>query len=163
MKHNISAEWELNNICNFNCSYCFNPFRKLKKISDYSKNPDKLIKSFDKTKMTWTISFSGGEPFLYPNFVNLCKKLTKKHFIIINTNLSINNVYDFCEDINPKKVKLILCSLHIFERRRLNLVEDFIKKINILKKAEFNVHVSQVMWPPILRKLDNTFNHFKDK
>lgn len=165
MKYDILADWRINMLCNFKCKYCFFSVfiesDKKQNIEDRESNIKKIVKGFNKSGLTWLIHITGGEPFLQPNFLDLCKGLTKEHYIDINTNLSTMNVYDFAKQINPKKVASINCSLHIDERERLNLVEDFISKYNYLKRYNFNIYVTQVLYPPILQRFDKIFDFFR--
>ncbi len=105
---------------------------------------------------------SGGEPFLHPNFVELCKRLTKKHHISINTNLSLD-IDEFCKKINPKKVEFIHCALHLDQRKKLRLLERFIEKVKKLKKNNFDVYITQVMTPELTKNFGKTFNFFLKK
>ncbi len=163
MNYDILADWQLNIYCNFNCPYCYIQNKKKQDPRYAGHDPKMIVKAFNDTKLTWLIHMSGGEPFLHPDFVNMCKELTKKHYISINTNLSIPNVLDFAKEIDPKRVAFIHCSLHIGERERLKLINKFIEYYHVLKKAGFNIYTTQVMFPPILHKFDETFGFFKNK
>jgi len=157
--YNLLAWWKITDFCNFNCSYCSQLYQNKPRSNFRTINIEKALKFFDETKKTWLVYFYGGEPFLHPNFIELCQELTKKHYLSIDTNLSSRQVNDFCKKINPKKVKFITCSLHILEREKLNLTKDFIDKVKALKKAGFNVIVTQVMWPPIIERFDNILDY----
>lgn len=163
-KYDITADWIMNLFCNFNCEYCFTSPKNRKNIK-YIKPPNinKIIDFFNKTNLKFLIHMTGGEPFLYHNFIRLCEELTKKHYISINTNLTTNFIYDFAKKINPKKVEFIHCSLHISEREKLNLKEDFIKKFKTLENAGFNIFTTQIMHPKNFKEFDKTFKYFKDK
>jgi MoaA/NifB/PqqE/SkfB family radical SAM enzyme len=157
------AWWNLNKFCNFNCDYCFSP-KEFRENIIYNGKEDKLdtiVEFFDKTGFTWLINMSGGEPFLYPNFIDLCKKLTNKHYISINTNLSNNQINHFCKKINPEKVEFINCSFHYLERKKRGLIKEFIDRVNLLKRNDFNIYVTQVMWPPIIDQFDEIIELFK--
>ena len=157
----IRAEWQLNIFCNFNCSYCY--FTQ-KERSDPSlighHDIDALVRAFDQTGRVWQIEMSGGEPFLHPRFVELCQKLTQRHTLDITTNLSTDNVETFCKEVDPRRVASVHASLHILERERLHLKDDFIKKWHLLKEHGFQVHASQVMFPPILSRFAGIFDEF---
>jgi hypothetical protein len=95
---------------------------------------------------------TGSEPFLQSGFVELCARLAQKHLIHIGTNLSTESVYDFAEQIPADRVDCIHASLHIDERLRLKLLDDFIEKYRLLEKRGFTLYVNQVMYPPVLRR-----------
>lgn len=161
-KYDILAEWRINEFCNFSCKYCSVPLKHNHKYLGPS-NIDKIIDFFDKTDFKFLIHMSGGEPFLCPDFIKLCESLTKRHRISINTNLATGLINELAKRIDPKKVEFIHSSLHISERERLNLKEDFIKKYKTLEQAGFNVFASQIMHPENLKEFDKIFNHFKSK
>lgn len=157
-EYDIRASFKINRKCNFRCPYCFH-----KKLWDKEKKDvdfDKSIDFFNKTDKTWFIQLSGGEPFIYPKFIELCKELTKKHFISFNTNLSSPKVNKFIKEVNPNKVGGITCSIQYPELERLNLKQNFIKKIKSLKKAGFHLDTNCVMWPPVLKRVDELFKEF---
>lgn len=160
----IRAEWQLNIFCNFNCSYCYftQKDRTNPRLVGYS-DVDAWVKAFDQTGRVWQIGITGGEPFLHPRFVELCKKLTQKHTIDITTNLSTNNINTFCEGVDPAKVTSINASLHIQERERLRSKDDFAKNFHCLKENGFKVRVSQVMFPSILGRFSDIFNEFQKR
>jgi MoaA/NifB/PqqE/SkfB family radical SAM enzyme len=162
--YDLKVGWEINKACNFSCPYCYNPEEKRKDFS-VKNNPDINIndigKFFNNLEKTCLITLTGGEPFLLPNFIKLCEKLTKKHFISVITNLSSPLVYEFAEKIKPGRVKSIICSLHFPEIKRLNLKKDIIEKFNFLKNKGFSIDVGMVMWPPVLKKFPEIHEEFK--
>lgn len=160
--YDIETDWVINTVCNFNCVYCIS--RSNVESPAVGKLPPKeIVKFFNNTGLTWLIHITGGEPFLYPNFVELCQRLTERHFININTNLSQKNVFDFSQLINSRKVTFINCGLHIIQREKKNLVEDFIKKFHLLRKKRFNLFVSYVMYPSLFQRFEKDFSYFKSK
>jgi len=164
MRYDIFANWRINLLCNFRCEYCFySVFIEDKKKQNLNGeySIEKVIEGFNKSGLIWLIYITGGEPFLQPGFLELCRGLTEKHYIGINTNLSTKNIYDFAKYINPEKVRFIHSSLHIDERKRLDLIDDFLQKYHLLKKAGFNIYVTQVLYPPVLEKFDEIFEFFK--
>ena len=161
MQYDILADWNLNTSCNFNCLYCCIDTRQ--RNIHGSNDIQKIVSSFNSFGKIWLIHMSGGEPFLHPYFINLCKGLTDKNFISINTNLSSNLVYDFCQAIDPARVSFVHCSLHISEREKKGLVDDFIEKVKLLDNSGFKVYVTQVMVPPIIQRFHEIFAFFKRK
>jgi len=160
-KFDIIADWALNKFCNFSCPYCYFSLKDRRNSAYKGDNEQCHINSFNNSGRIWLVHMSGGEPFLHPDFIDLCKGLTEQHYISVNTNLSSRLVYDFCEHIDPKKVSFVHCSLHITERENQNLVNDFIAKVRILEQASFNVFISQVMWPPVVDRFNQISEFFK--
>jgi MoaA/NifB/PqqE/SkfB family radical SAM enzyme len=163
MKFDVIADWTLNKFCNFSCPYCYVPVKDRRNKTYKGNDVQRIINSFNNSGKIWLVHMSGGEPFFHPDFIDLCKGLTEKHCISLNTNISNPLVYDFCENIDPKKVSFVHCSLHITERENQKLLDDFIEKVRVLEQATFNVFITQVMWPPILDSFNQTFEFFKKK
>ncbi len=123
----------------------------------------RIINSFNNSGKIWLVHMTGGEPFLHPDFIDLCKGLTENHCISLNTNLSSQLVHAFCENVDPGRVSFVHCSLHITERENQFLLSDFVEKVNALERSGFIVYVTQVMWPPIVGRFKNLFNFFETK
>jgi len=151
----------MTNLCNFNCGYCA---RQFKPTFRYYLPVKSIIRTLKDTGKPWIVGLTGGEPFIYPNFIGVCKELTKHYKIAIDSNLSINSkVREFANEIDPKKVQYIYVSTHIEEREKRNGVEDFIKNILLLKEKKFNVNVNYVLRPKIDEKFKRYYKYFKSK
>lgn len=161
VKGYLDITWLLNDFCNFNCVYCFSGSKRNKFIG--FNNRRKILDGFSRTGHKCHIFMSGGEPFLFPNFTDLCLELTDKHLISVSTNLSHKEVYRFADLIDPKRVRWFHCSLHIQERERLRLVEDFIEKYKYLEKKGFYVFTSYVMYPNLIDRFERDYNYFKSE
>lgn len=162
MKIDIEFNWLLNYFCNFQCTYCYFGENKAK---GFVGLPDtkKVTDGFNNTGKICLIYMTGGEPFFFPNFIELCQKLTQKHFLAINTNLSHKEVFSFAELINPEKVKSINCSLHIQERDSLKQIRGFIEKYKRLEEKGFYTFVSYVMYPPVINRFEKDYAYFKSE
>lgn len=155
----IEIVWKLLDPCNFRCSYCFRADFNKHKFMD----TDTIVDGFNSLGLTCQISMTGGEPFLFPNFVELCKKLTERHVIRLATNSSREDVYRFAEEIDPSRVSSINLNIHLEERIRLNLMEDFIKKYHFLKDRGFFVTASYITHPPLLKRIASDYEFFKSR
>jgi MoaA/NifB/PqqE/SkfB family radical SAM enzyme len=149
----VLANWTITKFCNFRCEYCFSYVRNQPNPPRYSV--EAVARTLDSTKLRWLLHISGGEPFCKPDFVSFCSELTKNHYISLNTNLSTHNVLRFAESIDPDRVSFLHCALHIEERMRLDLIDDFIEKHHYLRDQGFNTFVTQVMYPPLERYADS--------
>lgn len=154
----IEADWVISLLCNFNCRYCVSHIGSQRQVEDLS---NKFIGFFDASGKRWLLHITGGEPFLYPNFVGLCGRLTQHHKINLNTNLSSPLVYDFARQIDPSKVTFINVGLHIVEREKYGLVDDFVKKYRYLKNKGFSIFVSYVMHPTLFSRFKKDYEYFK--
>jgi MoaA/NifB/PqqE/SkfB family radical SAM enzyme len=123
------------------------------------------MKTLEKTNKIFKISFTGGgEPFLIPNIVEACARITKKHYIFILTNLTINNkIKEFAQKINPKRVSEIHASLHIKELERHNLLGNYINNFLLCKEKGFKIIANVVAYPSLLNEVKKYKKFFRDK
>ncbi len=163
MKYDIIADWTLNKFCNFSCPYCYVSTEDRRQTTYRGNDAQMIVSSFNDSGKIWLVHMSGGEPFLHPDFIDLCKGLTEKHYISINTNLSRPLVYAFCDKIDPGRVSFVHCSLHITERDDQIFLDDFTEKVNALEHSGFIVQVTQVMWPPVVNRFEALFDLFRKR
>lgn len=171
MKYDLCMEITVNKKCNFNCEYCFDNKLKfkiknrLKRVAGMNFLSDmdiyKFVRKIEKLDKKCLVSITGGEPFLFPQFIKLCQLLTIKNHIDITTNLSSKKIYQFADTINPKKVEIMYISFHPEKLGQLNLIDDFISKVQYLKKKGFKTRVSYVMYPPLLKRFEKDYEFLK--
>jgi len=80
----VFFSWYLNNECNYKCIYC-----KPQDIKTAFISVDKWIEIWDGIYAQYGsghIHISGGEPFIYPNFIELITLISKKHTLEFSTN-----------------------------------------------------------------------------
>lgn len=87
-EHDVECDWNLLSTCNYRCAYCFHSPEVLGSKLETFATPDEWRAAFDATGKRWLIHITGGEPTVYPDFLELCEALTQRHCISINTNLS---------------------------------------------------------------------------
>jgi len=179
------ALWYFTKECNFHCPYCkigransdhgiarrFSTMGKkiMRRLTGLPADPlegsskiIKLLKNEEGKK--WTIGLTGGEPFMYPRFVDLCETLTEHFCIYVDTNLSISRrVAEFAKRINPDRVDFLYISTHIAERERRNQVDDFIGNILLLQERGFNCRVSYVLQPSLISRFMKDHDYFREK
>ena len=155
--------WMLNQRCNFTCEYCFYAKEYLAvenpKVGKYS--PEQIAQQFDRTEQEWYIYLNGGEPFLYPKFIDLCEQLTRNHYLSINTNLSTSNCLEFAERINPEKIYSIEASLHIQEREQRNNLNRYLKNFLKLQENGFPIQVVYVTYPDLFERIESDIEMLK--
>ena len=93
----LAVTWQVNNFCNFRCSYC-NPgnwggsHRNDDNLDVYIKNLEIIIERYKKVGYKhYKFFFSGGEPTAWKNFIPICEWLREKLpdcTLAVNTNLS---------------------------------------------------------------------------
>lgn len=155
----ILFNWNIHWVCNYRCPYCwhYGKWAILKGQCDYIRL-EELMKfwediylAYDKVKIVIT----GGEPFIYPNFVQLIKELSQFHKIQILTNLSegidtlINNKIAFLKNIE------IVPSFHpLFAD-----FDSFVRGVLGLKEKGLTKEVLYLAWPPQI----NFFEFYRKK
>lgn len=156
--HNLM--WNMTRKCNFACDYCYFPpdHTPVDEILDV----DELVGMLDATGHEWTVGLTGGEPLLYPDFVEICRKLTKGHRIALDSNLSVSSrVREFAEAVDPARVKDIYASLHIEERERKGGVDAFVENVRLLKDKGFVVKVNYVVHPRLVERFPEDRERFR--
>jgi len=155
--------WEITQQCNFSCAYCSN-YETVNKVTPpkvYS--PAEIASFFEQTGKQWLILITGGEPFLYPDFVDVCKELSKHHFLQITTNLSSSELYRFGDIIPPDKVFNISASFHHYYRKEENEKKEFIKKCHYLLARNFRLIANLVAYPPLVDTIENDIATLKSE
>lgn len=146
--------WCITRQCNFNCAYCF------RKCGDEDPacgkySAEHIAQRFDETGKVWHIRMTGGEPLLYPGFVELAKALTRRHYVSVITNLSTPNAYEFAEAIENERVHSISASLHILEReKRKDGVREYLRKFLHFQERGFNIRLRYIAYPPLLGRIE---------
>lgn len=153
-EYDVEADWIMLKACNFGCDYCFFSRRKRReKLAIFASNKQ-WREAFDKTALRWSIHLTGGEPSIYPKFLDLCLELTQSHLISINSNLSTIAFHKLAKKINPDRVRFINASLHPNERYRLKGFGMFADNYKVLRDKGFNVFASMVATPESLMRFD---------
>ncbi len=150
--------WNVTRKCNFDCEYCFSHDKATTADATRKIDVEKLLSVLSETGKTFRVGFTGGEPFLIPNFPEAARALTEKHFVSINTHLTSSKIKEFAEAISPEKVLFIQASVHFDELEKRNLRNRFAENYNLLKERGFNVFAEAVAFPPFISRL----NEFRD-
>ena len=158
--------WHLNQACNFDCTYCFQDSVDLFRPGEHpfcgKHSPEHIAACFERTGKKWRIHMSGGEPFLYPDFVRLCALLSKNHVLSINTNLTTDTVFSWADVIPPDKVRSVNANLHLLERmKREGGCESFIEKMHYLQKKGFRVRMVYIAYPPLMERVEGDLEYFR--
>lgn len=155
--YRVFFTWGMHYQCNFRCPYCNAPkpenpnFKQKDQNITYPKVQE-LISAWDniyKKYGTCKIRLDGGEPSVYPGFVELISAVSRQHLLQINTNLSFD-VEGFVNLVNPDKVR-IDASFHC----EYMSLEEFLRKIILLKEKGFRLVVSVVAYPPYLDRIND--------
>jgi len=160
-KDRLYASWNIHLSCNYRCPYCFfyGKWAKLAKhnrylsVTEWVECWNKIYDQYGSVH----IDISGGEPFTYPSFLELVFEFSKRHTLGIITNLSWD-VEPFVKKISPVRVK-VYPSFHPYFAN----IGSFLRKIIFLKDSGFEISVSCVGYPPVLKKLLVFKKEFENK
>jgi MoaA/NifB/PqqE/SkfB family radical SAM enzyme len=140
--------WNMTRKCNFRCEYCYFPHDNTP--VEQTLPVERILAFLDATGREWTVGMTGGEPFIYPGFVDICAALTANHRIGVDTNLSVSSrVREFARRIDPARVQDLYVALHIKERERVRGVAAFIDNARLLMDSGFRVIVNYVVHPDL--------------
>lgn len=114
-KPNRMIIWDLGRRCNFDCTYCtgwmhsttspFNKFDQLKKTADFIDRYTKIYSKREHTPFQNTISFTGGEPAINPDFFQLVEYM-KENYPKFRLNLTTNGTW------NERRGKFLLDNMN---------------------------------------------------
>ena len=156
----IKFSWDIHYKCNFRCPYCwfYKVWANMSKRNIYL-SPDEWMahwrRIYDKYGEV-RIEIVGGEPFIYPRFIELVKKLSVVHSVKITTNLS-GDIEHFVKEVSPERVSLDL-NYHI----SFIDLETVIKKALILKKAGFTAGICYLAYPPQMGMIGRVSKRFQE-
>jgi organic radical activating enzyme len=116
--------WQITTACTYACDYC--P-KELHEGSSKNINLDELEEFLDKFKdREFTINFTGGEPTIHPQFLDILKILKRRNIkVISDTNLSRSLrfyeeagplVDNWCVTLHPSE--------HIFDAAKINALSQ---------------------------------------
>lgn len=145
-KKMFSANWLLGRYCNYSCSYCW-PYANTKKKDHRSieviKNAIDTI--FRQAKehdcFEFSFSFSGGEPTLHPNFLDIMKHLsTETTYVNVtsNTSRSINWIKEM---IQHENISSWTASFH----PQYTTESEFRKKLEVIQNSHIKLLINIVI------------------
>jgi len=158
-KNQVTLSWDIHYKCNFRCPYCwfYRDWANMVRRNIYLSSEQWIVhwkRIYDKYGEV-KIEIVGGEPFIYPNFIELVKKISSIHLVKITTNLS-GDIERFVREINPERVDMDLNFHMLF----IDL-ETFLKRTLILKRAGFKCGVCYLAYPPQMYKIKYLSERFQ--
>ena len=132
--------------CNLNCNYCdtndskSESSGKLMAPNEVSEEIRKII-----TPDCKTISFTGGEPSLYPEFINEVSKNFNLS-IMLETNGTLPDNIDLIDDLDIVSLDIKLPE-HFNEEFDESIFINEIKSLNLLMAKSINVYCKVVILP----------------
>jgi len=154
----VRFTWNIVYDCNYRCSYCFfeGKWEEYKKRNVYL-SPDEWFKYWKRIHDRHGppyIVITGGEPFIYPGFIELIKRLSQISYHINISSNSSGDLDRFVKEIGPSNVSLSLSFQPEFNR-----LEDFMERLVFIRKHKFDGCVNFVAYPPFLKDI----GYYKEK
>ncbi|WP_407432867.1 7-carboxy-7-deazaguanine synthase QueE [Methanobrevibacter sp.] len=148
--------------CNLNCSYC-DTKNSISEKDGILMTPAQVVSKIESilTPDCQTISFTGGEPSLYPEFINEVSKLTNLD-IMLETNGTLPANIDSIDNLD-----IVSLDIKLKEQFDGDFNEDIflneIKSLNLLIEKSINVYCKVVILPSlkiesfeeVIKKIDN--------
>ncbi len=142
--------------CNLNCSFCLNSIdksREFNRTKFKELSGEQWVKALNRieSRPEVPVTFSGGEPFLHPDFLYILKNLKKDLNIDILTNLSFEvAVEKFLKEIDPERIKRNVpyaCIRVSYHPEQMGNGAELIETVKKLKDAGFSIGVWSVLYP----------------
>ena len=132
--------------CNLNCNYCDTNDSKSEK-SGKLMTPQQVTDEINKllTPDCRSISFTGGEPSLYPDFINEVSKLTELN-IMLETNGTLPDNIDLIDRLDMVSLDIKLPE-HFDGDFDVEIFSNEIKSLNLLMAKSINVYCKVVILP----------------
>lgn len=160
-RQQVRFTWNIHWSCNYRCTYCFFD----QHWEEYGKR--NVYKSVDEWMAHWErirekygrcfLTINGGEPFTYPDFIELIRRVSQIHWpinITTNTSLLLDK---FVKRIDPERV-----SLSISFHPQYHRIEDFMDKVFFLRQNGFTAGcINFVAYPPFLKDMPSYVERFK--
>jgi len=145
----VFLNWEITHQCNYDCLYCsiHESLAAGCRLRLTAEDTEELSSGIYERYGSCHIRFSGGEPFVYPDFIQLLGVFSKHHTLEVSTNLSMD-VKNLKERLRPDGL-LLSSSFH----PQFVDIHEFLKKVLFLKDNGFNISVTFVAYPPFLAQL----------
>jgi len=130
--------------CNLNCAYC-DTKNSISKNQGTLMTPAEVVEKIESilTPDCHTISFTGGEPSLYPEFINEVSKLTDLN-IMLETNGTLPDNIDLIDNLD-----IVSLDIKLKEQFNGDYKEDIflneIKSLNLLIEKSINVYCKVVI------------------
>lgn len=148
--------------CNLNCNYC-DTKNSISKKDGVLMTPAQVVSKIESilTPDCQTISFTGGEPSLYPEFINEVSELTNLD-IMLETNGTLPENIDLIDNLD-----IVSLDIKLKEHFNGDFKEDIflneIKSLNLLIEKSINVYCKLVILPclkiesfeEVIKKIDD--------
>jgi len=163
-EYDLVIHWKITDFCNFSCPGCSGQTKK----AGRKYIPEKIdISAFKKIlaglDRTIKILFTGGEPLLIENIIEVFEEVTSENYMALITNLTNPKVKVLSERINPERVEFIKASAHLLELEKRQLLDTFLDHYNMLQDKGFHIYTEEVAYPVMADKVEKYKKIFFDR
>jgi radical SAM protein with 4Fe4S-binding SPASM domain len=160
LRYPLWISWEITNRCNYKCIHC-----RMDEVNDFSKEltKDEVISCIDHLNDIgiYQINFSGGEPFLRSDFLDIVEYASKLNIKVgITTNGSLLDEQKVNIMKKIKNIEFVQISIdgkdsntHDYIRGIQGGYEKAIEVIRMLIDAKFNVGVVTTVMKPNVKQI----------
>jgi organic radical activating enzyme len=152
--------WTLHDFCNFRCSYCppgLNQGNRRAVTFEHVKKFYTVLRSKIGTETKLIIAFSGGEPTLHPEFIEIVKFL-REHNCEVTMTTNGGKGLDWWEEIEPHIVNLVI-SYHP-EFSNFNKIYEKVKFLSETCWVNVDFMMDPTRWDEVVGYA-NEFKKFK--
>ncbi len=148
--------WKIVNRCNYRCSYCFFTLADswdMETRREVAVGAEKWLAAWMRMYELYgsaKIGITGGEPSVYPRFLNLAEALVSRHRLYVDTNLSrpLSWVKEFASRVRADRLDFGISFHPEFAR-----YEEFVEKMRVIHWAGYDYRLFLVCYPPLLPRL----------
>lgn len=148
-KRRVVIAWDMHYSCNYRCAYCWYTHAGWTELA---------VKNNYKSAQEWVavwkrmhdkygrcqLRITAGEPFTYPDFVDVISEISKWHDCQITSNCSNTEAMTkFCERVTPD-VAEIDCTFHPLQGD----FDTFLHNVLLLREHKFTANVCYLAYPP---------------
>lgn len=156
----LFIEWEITYKCNFDCLHCYLPkgYKNDKKKELDLKQIKIIMDKFKELGVLWII-FSGGEPFMRDDFLEILKIAYKKGFLIgIMTNGSLidDKALAILKKYPPMVIDLPIFSISSYKHDKFTGFEGSYRKLLDLVRKIKSIKAKYPIWT--FKVILNKFN-----
>lgn len=156
----------LTNNCNLRCAHCYMAAGKTKEVR---LNIDKICAVVDKINEkngTSDIVISGGEPFMFPNLLDLLKKLSNNKITLFTNGTFINEknykaISEYCDEV---QISFEGITEECYEKiRGKGNYKKVRKAIELLKSEGMQIILAVTLLPMMLEDVRNNLPKFVEE
>ncbi|MBD3245592.1 MAG: radical SAM protein [Candidatus Omnitrophica bacterium] len=148
-------------VCNFSCVYCGQHCGDPRSVK--TLDIGRIMQGLDRFGRTLLVSICGGEPFLIPNLIEFVQEVKRKHYVRIDSNLSLTDrCRTFLDAVGPERITEIIFSVHALEREKRGLdLMDLIVLVKEFQAKGFRMAGDYVTYPPLFSRLEKDIDLFR--